>query len=291
MGIQNFIKRHPVTVYFILTFLISWGILLLAIGGPGGVVSVNEQFETMLPMMILAVLAGPSIAGILLTGLFDGRTGLREFRSRLLKWRFGVRWYAVALLFAPFLFVVLLLVLSLLSPEFLPGIFAAGDKTSHLMMGLMTGLMAGIFEEIGWTGFATPRLRKRYGILATGLIVGIVWAAWHLLPAFWLGFASGNISGAISFFSYLIDPFLFLVASRVLIVWVYDRTGGSLFAGMLMHVSLTASTRIFMPLVIAGAQLIIFDVTWAAVVWAILAVLVMSNRFRNGGLEKNIPRA
>ncbi len=242
-------------------------------------------------MMILAVLAGPSIAGILLTGLFDGRTGLREFRSRLLKWRFGVRWYAVALLFAPFLFVVLLLVLSLLSPEFLPGIFAAGDKTSHLMMGLMTGLMAGIFEEIGWTGFATPRLRKRYGILATGLIVGIVWAAWHLLPAFWLGFASGNISGAISFFSYLIDPFLFLVASRVLIVWVYDRTGGSLFAGMLMHVSLTASTRIFMPLVIAGAQLIIFDVTWAAVVWAILAVLVMSNRFRNGGLEKNIPRA
>jgi membrane protease YdiL (CAAX protease family) len=279
MIISAFIKRHRVPTYFILTFLISWGALLLAVGGPVGVVSINEQFETMLPTMILAMLAGPSTAGILLTGLFDGRRGLREFQSQLLKGRIGARWYAVALLFAPLLFAALLLVLSLFSPEFLPGVFTAENKTSHLMMGLITGLMAGIFEEIGWTGFAAPRLRKRHGILATGLIVGLLWAVWHLLPAFWLGFASGTISGALSFVSYLLDPFLFLVASRVLIVWVYDRTGGSLLAGMLMHTSFTASSRIFMPLVIAGAPLIIFDVTWAAVVWVIVAVLVMSNRF------------
>jgi len=280
MSIPAFIKRHSVWTYFALTFAISWGGVLLVIGGPGGITGTSGQFDTLLPFVILTLLAGPSTAGILLTGLFDGRTGLREFRSRLLKWRFGIRWYAVALLFAPLLFAALLLVLSLLSSEFLLGIFTAGDKTSHLMMGLMTGLMAGIFEEIGWTGFATPRLRKRYGILATGLIVGFLWAVWHLLPAFWLGFASGTISGALSLVSYLLDPFLFLVASRVLIVWVYDRTGGSLLAGMLMHVSLTASSRIFMPLVIAGAPLIIFDVTWAAVVWIIVAAVAKADKNR-----------
>jgi membrane protease YdiL (CAAX protease family) len=279
-NIKDFIKRNPVLCYFALTFAISWGGVLLAIGGPGGITGTSGQFDRLLPVVILALLSGPSAAGILLTGLFDGRTGLLEFWSRLLKWRFVIRWYALALLFAPLLFAVLLLVLSLLSSEFLPGIFTAGNKTSHLMMALMTGLMAGIFEEIGWTGFATPRLRKRYGILVTGLIVGMLWAVWHLLPAFWLGFASGTISGALSFVSYLLDPFLFLVASRVIIVWVYDRTGGSLLAGTLMHVSLTASSRIFMPLVIVGAPLIIFDVTWAAAVWVIVAVVAKADKSR-----------
>lgn len=275
-----FIKRHPETAYFILTFLISWGGLLVVIGGPEGISGPTERFESLLPIVILALLAGPCLAGILLTGLFDGRKGLRELRSQLLKWRLGARWYAIAILAAPLLFAALLRGLSLLSPEFVPGIFAAEDKASHLIRGLMTGLMAGVFEELGWTGFATPRLRKRYGVLATGLIVGLLWAVWHLLPAFWLGFASGTVSGALSIVSYLLDPFLFLVASRVLIVWVYDRTGESLLAAIIMHASLTASSRIFMPLEIAGAPLILFDITWAAVVWVIIAVLAQRNRFR-----------
>lgn len=278
-SIKTFINRRPVVTYYALTFLISWGGVLLVIGGPGGILGVNEQFETLLPMVIMALLAGPSVTGVLLTGLADGRAGLGEFRTRLLRWRVGARWYAVALLAAPLLMTTIFLALTLASHEFLPGILAADDKGAHLLAGLATGLAAGLFEELGWTGFATPRLRQRYGVITTGLIVGLLWALWHVLVALWLGFASGTLSGTLSLISYLLDPFLFLVAFRVLMVWVYDRTG-SLMVGMLMHMSLTAGARIITPSGIVGAPLLVFDFTWAAVMWTVVAVLAAAGRSR-----------
>jgi uncharacterized protein len=237
--IKVFIKRHPLLSYFALVFAISWGGVLIVVG-PGGIPATNkEQFDRLFPIAILAMVAGPSVAGILLTVLFYGKAGLRKFGSRLLRWRVGVRWYAVALLTAPLVFTAVLLALSLSSPVFLPRILTSDEKASVLLMGIFAGLMAGIFEELGWTGFAMPTLlRLRYGVLSTGLIVGMLWAAWHLLVTFW---ASGTISGEFALASYLLDPFLFLVAFRVLMVWVYDRTG-SLLVAMLMHTSLTASS-------------------------------------------------
>ena len=276
MKISVFVKRYPVPVYFTLTFIISWGGILFIAGGPGSILRVSTQFDTLLPAVILAILAGPSVSGILLTALVDGKKGFREIKSRLLTWRAGIRWYAIALLAAPLLMMAIYAALSLLSPAFSPGLFAAESKLSHLLMGLVTGLMAGFFEELGWTGFATPRLRQRYNILQTGLIIGLPWAVWHILPALWLGYASGTLSGALSTASYLMDPFLFLVGSRVLIVWVYNRTGGSLFAAMLMHMSLTSSARILTPMGIVGIPLMLFGITWAAVVWGIVAVFVLA---------------
>ncbi len=274
--ISTYIKRHPVLIYYALTFAISWGGVLLAIGGPGAIWRINERFEMLLPLMILTLLAGPSISGVLLTGIFYGKAGLRDFLSRLLRWRVGARWYAVALLTAPLLFLAILLPLSQSSSVFLPGLFTAGDKASHLIMGLATGLAAGFFEELGWTGFAIPRLRQRYSVLATGLIMGLLWAVWHLLPGFWIGFASGSINGVLPLASYILDPFLFLMAFRVLIVWVYDRTG-SLLIGMLMHLSLTASSRILIPLGVVGGTLLTFDLIWAAVTWLIVAVVAVAS--------------
>jgi membrane protease YdiL (CAAX protease family) len=276
MSVSAVIKRHPVPVYFALTFVISWGGILLVIGGPGRILRASEQFDTLLPLAIMAILAGPGVSGILLTALVHGRKGLREFRSRLLGWRVGLRWYAAALLAAPLVMMALYLALSLLSPAFLPGIFAAEDKISHLVMGLATGFMAGMFEELGWTGFAIPRLRRRYSILCTGLIVGVLWAVWHILPALWLGYASGTVSGALSTVSYITDPFLFLVTFRVLMVWVYDRTGESLLVAMLMHMSLTSSARILTPAGIVGVPLMLFGITWAAVAWGVIAVFVLA---------------
>jgi len=272
-SIKAFINRHPVLTYFVLTFVISWGGLLLTVGGPARILSTSEQFDTLLPFVIMVILAGPSVSGILLTVLVIGKQGLREVKARLFRWRLGVRWYAVVLLAAPLLMTAIYLMLSLLSPKFLPGIFTAENKLFHLLMGLVTGLMAGFFEELGWTGFATPRLRQRYSILSTGLILGLLWAIWHILPALWLGFASGTVSGTLSTISYLADPFLFLVASRVLIVWVYDRTGGSLLLAMLMHMSLTSSARIITPVGIVGMPLMIFGITWAIVVWILVYIL------------------
>src|SRR5215217_6038862 len=280
--IEAFIKRHPVLAFYALVFAISWGGILLVVG-PGGIPAANKgQFETLLPIAILAMVAGPSVAGILLTGLVYGKAGLREFLSRLLRWRVGARWYAVALLTAPLVFTAVLLTLSLTSSEYLPGILTSDDKASVVLMGIFAGLMAGIFEELGWTGFAIPTLlRLRYGVLATGLIVGLPWAVWHLLVTFW---ASGTISGEFALASYLLDPFLFLVAFRVLMVWVYDRTG-SLLVAILMHASLTASSLILGPGV-AGVRLVSFDLAWAAVLWAVVAAVAVA---QGGHLSRHPP--
>ena len=91
--IKAFIKSHPLLSFFALTFAISWGGMLLIIvaGGTGGY-----------PM--LAWVAGPPVAGILLTGLLYGRAGFRDLLARMTRWRVGARWYAVALLTAPLLF-------------------------------------------------------------------------------------------------------------------------------------------------------------------------------------------
>jgi CAAX protease family protein len=100
----------------------------------------------------------------------------------------------VALLTAPLLVAAVGLALSLTSLEFLPGIVVSDDKASVLLSGIAAGLMVGILEELGWTGFAIPRLLARHGILATGLIVGLLWEAWHF-PVFFLG--GGGSSGAL----------------------------------------------------------------------------------------------
>ncbi len=284
-AIKPFVKSHPLLSYFALVFAISWGGVLI-VAAPSGIPAPNKgQYEALLPIAILAMVAGPSVSGILLTGLAYGKAGLSEFLSRLLRWRAGARWYAVALLAAPLAFAAVYLVLSLTSSEFLPSILTSDDKASVLLMGVFAGLMAGVFEELGWTGFATPTLlgRMRYGVLATGLIVGVPWAVWHLLVALW---ASGTISGEFAPASYLLDPFLFLVAFRVLMVWVYDRTG-SLLVAILMHASLTASSLILGPGV-AGVHLVTFDLVWAAALWAVVAAVALA---QGGHLSRQAPRS
>jgi membrane protease YdiL (CAAX protease family) len=268
-AIKAFIQRHPVLAYYVLTFTISWGGILLVIGGPRGIPGTPEQFKTMLPLLILAMLAGPSVAGIMLTGLVYGKAGYRELLSRLFRWRVGIRRYAVALLIAPLLMTGIPLALSLFFPEFLPGIITKSDKASLLLMGFVAGLMAGIFEELGWTGLAVPGLRRRYSVLTTGLIVGFLWGAWHFLVNFW---SSGTPSGALNMYL-LLHSVIFSVgilpAYRVLMVRVYDRTG-SLLLAMLMHASLTASNVILVPLA-TGMPLVIWSLVLAAALWGVVA--------------------
>ena len=224
-AIEAFVTRHPVRTYFALAFAVSWAGVLFVVG-PGGIPTTIEHLMTIGPAMYVAMLAGPSVAGLLMTSLVSGRAGLREVLARLLTWRVGGRWYAVALLTAPFLVMAVSLALSLLSPEFLPAVFMTNDKAPLLLSGLAAGLIVGIFEELGWTGFAIPRMRRRYGVLSTGLLVGVLWGAWHFIM-FW---EPGSFSGAFPLALLLVKLFSWLPAYRVLMVWVYDRTG-SLLAG------------------------------------------------------------
>ena len=121
---KSFIKRRPVLIYYVLTFVISWGGILMAIG-PGGILGTKELSEALLPFVYVALLAGPSISGLLLTGLVYGRAGFRDLLSRLIRCRVGARWWAVALLTAPLLFSAVLFVLSRFSSQYIPAIFAS----------------------------------------------------------------------------------------------------------------------------------------------------------------------
>jgi membrane protease YdiL (CAAX protease family) len=265
-AIRDFIKRQPLPTYFVLTFVISWGSILIIVG-PGGIPISTAQVA----VLGMAMLLGPSLACILLTGLAFGRKGFRELLSRLFKWRVGACWYAVALLIAPLSTAAVLFALSLFSPEFFPGIFTTGDKISLVVMGIVAGLMVGIFEELGWTGFAIPRMRLRYGVLTTGIILGLLWGVWHFI-LFW---ERGSFSGAYPLVLLLARLFAWLPAYRVLMVWVYDRTG-SLLVAMLMHVSLVASTVIIEPPLTGGA-LLAYILVRAAVLWIVVVVVALAN--------------
>ncbi|NOT08417.1 MAG: CPBP family intramembrane metalloprotease [Gemmatimonadales bacterium] len=265
--------RYPWLIYAALAFAISWGGVLLVIGS-GGIPGTAAQFETLLPFVVLAMLAGPSVAGLLSTGLTHGRAGLRELLSRLLTWRIGARWYAIALLTAPLSVAATLVALSLTSPVFRPGILTTSQPASHLLFGIAAGVGAGLFEELGWTGFAVPELRRRYGVLATGLIVGLLWGAWHFLVVWW---GSSGTSGAVSLAVYLPAMlFSFLPPYRVLMVWVYDRTG-SLLVAMVMHASLTASVRILDPLAISGVPIVTYNLVLGAALWVLVAVVALAD--------------
>jgi len=264
---KDFIKRHSLLIYFTLTFIISWGVVLI-LAGPDGIPVAADQAV----VLGMALLLGPSVAGILLTGLTSGRDGFRKLLSHLFRWRVSARWYAVALLTAPLSWVVVLLVLSLFSPKFTPSILISDEKASLILMGLVAGLMVGIFEELGWTGFAIPKMRLRYSVFTTGLIVGLLWGAWHFIM-FW---ESDSFSGAFPLVLLLAGLFSWLPAYRILMVWVYNRTE-SLLVAILMHVSLVATLAIFDPPLTGGGLLTLILVR-AAVLWVIVAAVTLAQR-------------
>jgi membrane protease YdiL (CAAX protease family) len=269
MASTSFITRHPVLTYFALTFAISWGGFVFVVG-PGGFPGTGSQFDTLLPFVASAMLAGPAVAGILLTVLVSGAAGLRELLARLLRWRVGARWYVAALLPAPVLAAAVLFALSLTSP-----IFTAESKAAVLLAGITAGVTT-VLEEVGWTGFALPRLRRRHGVVATGLIVGVVWGAWHLLQSLWVGGTyAGSLPVPVFVALYFLAGMAQLTAYRVLMVWVYDRTE-SLLVAMLMHASLSASMLILAPPALSGAPFLTYCLAMSAATWAVVAGVAVS---------------
>lgn len=275
--IRSFIQRHPVLAYYVLTFAISWGGMLL-VSARGILTGASWQTDPQFPVAVLAMLAGPPVAGILLTVLIAGKAGLRELRSRLGRWRVGGRWYAIALLTAPVIEMTVLFALARTSPVFLPSIVTTDDKAGLLVAGIAVGLAGGFVEELGWTGFAIPRLRLRYSVLTTGLIVGVLWGAWHLLQMWWVGGTSSEgLPLALFLPLYFLSAIAALTAYRVLMVWVYDRTE-SLFVAILMHASYIFSTLFVLAPPTTGAPFLVYSGVFTAVVWIVVAAIMLANR-------------
>jgi uncharacterized protein len=277
--IARFIQRHPILSYYILTFTISWGLVLIMIV-KNGMPATMVQLDAQLPIAIVAMLGGPSISGILMIGLVSGKAGFRELRSRLLKWRVGIGWYVLAIMVGPAVVMTTPLALWLTSPAYSPNIIFSGIKTSLIVMAVVSALVTGFCEELGWTGFVVPLFRLRYGIFATGLIMGAIWGLWHVLANdIWaLRTYGGNLSPALT--ATLIGiSFLFgqLPAFRVLLVWIYDRTG-SLPVVMLTHAGLSAASIIIGSLALPGILAFVCGLLMPPIaIWIIIAGVTSAN--------------
>jgi pimeloyl-ACP methyl ester carboxylesterase/membrane protease YdiL (CAAX protease family) len=264
-----FAKRHPLVAYYLLTFAISWGGFVLVVG-PRSLVNTNWQADGAFFAAVLAMLAGPSIAGLFLTGLIDGRTGYRELFMRLRTWRVGVRWYAMAILPAPIIAAGVLFALSLPPP------LLTDANTTAVLFGGLGAALTTVLEELGWTGFVVPRLRRRLSVPMAGIVVGTLWAVWHFLQQV---FISGTYAGRIPLLVFVVLSVLAAVASltayRVLMVWVYDHTG-SLLVMTVMHGMLTASTIFWFTPIATGAVFLANVWLVAALMWLLVGAVAVA---------------
>ena len=262
---MSWLRRHPLLGYFALTFAISWIGILIVLATRGFDLSPMLPLEA--GLIFLAMLLGPSVAGLIGTAILDGRVGLRELGARLVNWRVGARWYAVALLTIPAILLTILLFLSaVVDPAFAPrfpwALFAVG-------------LVAGGFEEIGWTGFATPRLLARRSLGMAGLSLGLVWAFWHLLVDFRYNV---DAMGAAWPLEFTIVYLATLTPYRMLMTWVYGNTR-CLLVAILMHASFTGWLLVLFPAT-SLAQSLFWQAGLAVALWSVVAAVLVSNARR-----------
>jgi len=263
--ISDWLNRHPLSGFVALVFGISWGGIAVIIAARGFDLSPLQPVEG--GLMFLMMLLGPSLSGIVCIASLDGRAGLRATWQSARHWRVAPGWWAVALLTIPVtLLAVLLPLAAIAGPVFMPG---------HQWALLFVGLVAGGFEEIGWTGYATPRLLARQGTLCAGLILGLVWAFWHLLVDF--RYNAGSM-GALWLLEFAVVYLATLTPYRMLMTWVFARTR-SLLLAILMHASFTGWLMVLFPAT-EGLQSLAWQAGFAVILWLLVAAVFAARRAR-----------
>jgi membrane protease YdiL (CAAX protease family) len=258
--------------YFALCFGISWGGVLIILAATGFSLTALPPLET--GAIFALMLLGPSGSGLILIVVLDGRAGLRQLGSRLMGWKLGVRWYAVALLTAPlFLLAILWPLSAVVAPTFAP---------RFQWPLLAVGLFAGSFEEVGWTGFAAPRLLACQSVGMAGLLLGLVWAFWHMLVDYRYNFEGMGTLWPLDFAVVYIAT---LTPYRILMTWVYSNTRSVLLA-VLMHASYTGWLLALFPTTTLIESLF-WQSAFAITLW--LAVVLVLRR-SSSGVEAHEPK-
>lgn len=172
--LSRLIHHYPLTAFFILAYALSWPYMIVDALGSHGVLAFRLPMLLWIPMGY-----GPTFAALIVTGALAGKIGIRALLGRLLIWRVGWPWYAIAVCGSVVLSGITVLVYALLSgtSPVAPVVSAQVLITVPLLF-LIGGLVNG--EEIGWRGFALPRLLDRHTALTASLILGNLWALFHL---------------------------------------------------------------------------------------------------------------
>ena len=222
--LSNWTKRHSLAAYFLLAFAISWVLISpLVLQGVGWLpipLSPNWHFLGAL---------GPLLAALIVTRVAGGKSGLRELAGRLRQGRIGPVWLLIVFLSPFLLFVVSILAVRIAGdpwPDF--GKLASPDYANFgwIFGSILSAISYGIGEETGWRGFALPRLQARRGALSATFILCLFWALWHI-PMFFYRFEFGVVQ--------VVGFFIGLFAGAIWLTFLYNSTGGSVFAVATWH--------------------------------------------------------
>jgi uncharacterized protein len=237
------LARHPLVFFFLFAYGGAWLLEVpIALSQTGtGVLPFTFPRPVLALTIAAATFTGPTLAAFIMTGITEGKTGTHHLLRRYVLWRVKLRWYLFVLLVIP--------AVEVLGAIAVPGVLGSYQPlTLSLVLAypaafVSTFVLGGpLGEEPGWRGFALPRLQLLHGPLVGSIILGILWALWHL-PLFWSGIWTPPTIPNIAMF------ILMTTALTVIMAWVFNNAKGSLLITMLMHASFnTFANRIVAPL-------------------------------------------
>lgn len=226
----GFLARHPMVLFFVLAFVLTWGYFWL-IWAPLG-----------LPDSLIALGGfGPSVAAFLVLAITRGKAGVLGLLRSMVQWRAGVRWYLFILLGIPILNFLAFLVV----PGTLPDLVAPNSRLvqvylSEMLFSVTIGI-APLWEEVGWRGFALPGMQRLHGPVLGTLILGALWGVWHL-PFFFGPLArTGPDATFISAGIALVEFSIGLTGLSVVMTWVLNNCRGSTLLAILLHAAFDSS--------------------------------------------------
>ena len=223
-------RRHPLMLFFVLAFALSW-----VVWAPAGLLLPHGASEPLTLAAVLHLLGslGPMLSAFAVTALVGGSAGVRELLGRVFRWRVGFGWWVVAIAGTSILFLVATLISSLLFGGW-PDLGQFGRSEEFSFLGLLPYWVANIVffgfgEEVGWRGFALPRLQTGRSALLAAIILSLFWAGWHIpLFSFAMGLKSMGLAAVPGWF-------FFMVTGSVLLAWLYNSTGGSVLIVAIFH--------------------------------------------------------
>jgi uncharacterized protein len=239
-GIWALLARHPLVSFFVLAYAGTWLTELPYVLSKDGAGILPFSSPLLIWTSPLTIFMGPFLAAFVMTGAIEGREGVGRFLRRFVLWRVGFRWYLFAFFGIP--------VIAVLSVVVIPGVLGSfkglGALAPLSLLGVFVYVLflgGALGEEPGWRGFALPRLQSLHGPLLGTLILGPLWALWHL-PLFltpWNELTTFNVV-------------VFVLATTcfaIMYTWVFNNTKGSVLMAILIHASFNASvTGILAPL-------------------------------------------